>query len=386
MTPQLSVFLDLVRFAAAVWVAMAHLRMTKLSALDWVPSGGRDAVVIFFVLSGFVIAHAARCRPCFRDYAVARLARIYSVALPVLLLTVALDLIAVAWLEHGHYPLYQYGKLWLYLPFQALFLNEIWGFGEQAFSNVAYWSLGYEVWYYVIFAALSFLRGGMRVTAVLLLLAAVGPKLWILWPVWLLGAWLYSGIDRLTLGRTHARLLCLGAAALYIGYAVSGADDLLRRLPSDLIFGTYGQSPLGSAKQFLSDYVVAVLFAASVLGFRWSAWSLPAPHAIAACAGYTFTLYLLHVPVLFFIRALGVVDPLSAWHTAAVLATVGFATLLIAPLTEHRKRAWERLFERLVDHLPTRFATARLERYARGSKRGSAPAQKHSAGIGVRTR
>lgn len=348
MTPQLSLYLDLVRFIAAVVVVLSHLPQFGLSALPVLPSNGRDAVVVFFVLSGFVIAFATERRPRPLDYAVSRLARLYSVVLPVLLLTVGLDLIAIGFFDPASYPRYQYARLWLYLPFHGLFLGQIWDLREQAFSNAPYWSLSYEAYYYVIFAAMVFLRSWTRALVVGLLLLAVGPKLWLLWPVWLAGAWLHRNIDRLALPAAAARALCIGSVLLYAAYSLLGLDEILRRWPSVLLFGTYEQSPLGTARQFLSDYVVGVLFAANLVGFRHAGWSLPASRGIGRCAGYTFTLYLLHFPLLSFVRALGIADPGSLWHTAVALLGAGIVTVLVGQVTERRRAAWERLVRGLA--------------------------------------
>ena len=85
-----SVYLDLVRFLAALAVVLMHMRMFRLVSIPgsehWTLLG-RESVMAFFVLSGFVIAYTTQMRrPDALDFTVARAARIYSVALPVLLL------------------------------------------------------------------------------------------------------------------------------------------------------------------------------------------------------------------------------------------------------------------------------------------------------------
>ena len=61
MTPSLSLFLDLVRVLAAFAVFLSHASWhDHTGGLMWQLGGiGREAVDVFFVLSGFVIAHAA---------------------------------------------------------------------------------------------------------------------------------------------------------------------------------------------------------------------------------------------------------------------------------------------------------------------------------------
>src|SRR5688500_18002200 len=89
-----SLYLDLVRFAAAVLVFLHHWVYTRISGTSHTAIGGfgEDAVMIFFVLSGYVISYVAlEQKNSARDYAVNRLARLYSVVIPALVLTVVFD-------------------------------------------------------------------------------------------------------------------------------------------------------------------------------------------------------------------------------------------------------------------------------------------------------
>ena len=74
----LSLYLDLLRLAAALEVFAYHLAGLPNTGLDndlW-NAFGHEAVTIFFVLSGFVIPYAARSRePDPRMFVVARLTR-----------------------------------------------------------------------------------------------------------------------------------------------------------------------------------------------------------------------------------------------------------------------------------------------------------------------
>lgn len=87
--PATSAFLDVLRIAAALVVFVNHL------AQFWSPRTfavtapvAHGAVVVFFVLSGYVIAYSTLAREqSVRRCAVARLSRLYSVVIPALLLT-----------------------------------------------------------------------------------------------------------------------------------------------------------------------------------------------------------------------------------------------------------------------------------------------------------
>jgi hypothetical protein len=93
-----SLYLDLVRPAAAFVVLLPHVSFQGISGgrLRILGSVGVQAVDVFFVLSGFVIAHVRATRECdVRSYVVSRAARIYSVAIPALILTAVVDSIGL---------------------------------------------------------------------------------------------------------------------------------------------------------------------------------------------------------------------------------------------------------------------------------------------------
>src|SRR5437879_5863418 len=96
-----SLYLDLVRFSAAMIVFFEHFRERSRHAFyefwklhPFVYSHlnplSQTAVIVFFVLSGFVIAHVLATRertPL--EYAASRFGRLYSVVVPTLLLVFA---------------------------------------------------------------------------------------------------------------------------------------------------------------------------------------------------------------------------------------------------------------------------------------------------------
>src|SRR4029079_6548 len=142
-----SVYLDLLRFMAALMVFLSHLGGNIGG--HFLPSlapFGAPAVVVFFVLSGYVIAFVTANREATaRDYTIARCTRLYSVVVPTVALTGLLD-----WIGSGVSPaLYRKFELltgsgiWD-LPACLLFLNASGQHIVWPGSNEAYWSLGYE--------------------------------------------------------------------------------------------------------------------------------------------------------------------------------------------------------------------------------------------------
>ena len=134
--------------------------------------------MIFFVISGFVIAYTIDMRrsngPL--DFFVDRAVRIYSVAIPVLILCTILALVRPD-LFPGHpailRPTFSFFA-------NATFLSEAWYFDFTPYLDEPYWSLCYEVAYYLIFGIWSFARGWSRWLLLLVAVVIAGPKILIL--------------------------------------------------------------------------------------------------------------------------------------------------------------------------------------------------------------
>jgi peptidoglycan/LPS O-acetylase OafA/YrhL len=349
MNPTLSSWLDLCRILAALAVFVGHsvalgVAPSELTLL-WHRSAD-DAVTAFFVISGFVIAYTTRPGHSGAEtYALARLSRVYSVAIPAVLFALALDLVGMRFDPSQYSPTFQYPKLWLYLPLHWLFLGETWFGAIYPFSMAPYWSLGYEVWYYVLFGCITFLRGPTRMAVVALVLVAMGPRILLLLPIWWLGVWLFRGIDRLPLGRPAAIALMAASLAAYAGYMFSGLRTATDAASQQLyaLFNLVLPLPFhrGSTVHVLSDYVVALLFAAFVVGCASCRidFGKAGSAAIRAIAGYTFTFYLLHFTLLVFTRALGY-EHVGWGGYAAVLAAVLSTTWALAQVGEQRRHLY----------------------------------------------
>lgn len=346
MDSHFSRYLDLTRFSAAVLVVLTHYVQHGLLANA--PHFGREAVIVFFVLSGYVIAHTTSEKALsLKQYVVARSARIYSVALPVLLLCFLLVYLVDPVAALPDTLRYQARKPMLYLPLHLLFMGELWTLSETPPWLIQYWSLGYEVWYYVLFGVLYYLRGAKRVALGALVLLVMGYKLWLLLPVWLAGVALYRYQTPLALTRTQARLGWLASVAALGLYKYAGLDLTLRALGSAL--WPFDALPLGTAERYLADYLVAVLVCLNFLCARQAAFTslrwINVP--IRSLAGYTLTLYLIHGPVIGMWMLLSPHQRGSATDLLLLSICIGMATWLVGMVTEQRK-AW---CQQAVQHL-----------------------------------
>jgi len=148
MRRDLSAYLDLLRLGAALAVFISHVSWRQLSGgfLWQLRFIGHDAVMTFFVLSGFVIQYAVATKEkTLREYEIARLARLYSVVLPALILTFLLDRVGIA--HHpASYALSAESDPLFRITAGAVFLSQSW-WNIAVLSNIPFWSLQYASWH-----------------------------------------------------------------------------------------------------------------------------------------------------------------------------------------------------------------------------------------------
>ena len=365
IAPGLSLYLELLRLLAATEVVLFHINGFPLLGghrAAW-NAFGHEAVVVFFVLSGFVIAFAAQTREHTpKAYAVSRLTRIYSVALPCLLATVLFDRIGVALVPQLYDGLITDGSALVRLVLGGLFLNESWTVSAQMFSNTPYWSIAYEFWYYVIFAGLFYFRGWQRVALTALACLIAGYKILLLFPIWALGWGVYRWSQLRQVSPALGLLLFVQPAlVLYLDDSLSwtrhGGEWLARVIGQD-----NWRVGLSWSRYILTDTLLGFSMALHFIGAQaLSPWLERALRPVAAPVKWltarSFTLYLLHQPAMLLagavLIALGV-PLLGSW--AAFGATWGIV-LAFAQVTELQKHRLKPLVSWLLN-LP-RLLTAR---------------------------
>ena len=341
-----SIYLDLVRFLAAVAVLLTHLaykRFTGGLIIEW-RTYGNDAVMVFFVLSGYVIAHTVATRDReFRPYLMNRCARLYSVAIPAILLTLVLDHVGKAIAPAMYDGFWYQGSDPIGRVLHALsFTNELWFNSVRLFTNGPYWSLGYEFWYYMLFAAAFFLRGGQRVFWIGALTLLVGPKILLLFPIWLLGVWVHRVNTTRTLGPAAGWLLFLGSFVLYGLFRAAGLRDTLLHLTHELLGKRFVEGELVWSNEFISAYLIGALVAANFIGVHaLSAQLAPVlsrgEGVIRDWAGYTFSIYLFHYPILQFLAAVLPIRPSEAWSGVMLFVLTMALCRVLGDYTEKRK-------------------------------------------------
>lgn len=332
--------LDAIRALSAVLVLIGHTTQPVFSdGSAWAMPAAVAAVGAFFVLSGFLVEHTTATRHhSLQEFLQARFARLYSVLLPALALTYALDAIGIRinpgayeWFERGHAN-YLAG-----LPFHLTFLAQMHGIQGYPGSNTSTWSLCYEALFLVLFAALQFRRSWGAVAATFaIVLVLAGPHVFAFMPLWAAGSALHAWLLGADL---RSRLLRL---ALVMALAIVAAA---------LVFG--GIWPLGKLAlfpQLLAGAALASILIALAHFCRRPLWR-PFANVTAWCARRSYTLFLLHYPMLLLATAaLPFLRTSGGWRlvVAAGVAVICYAA---AELVERERSWWHRLVTRLVGRI-----------------------------------
>jgi peptidoglycan/LPS O-acetylase OafA/YrhL len=322
----LSTYLDFVRVGAALVVLLSHAWEAFLPNHQ-LPWPGHQAVIVFFVISGFVIAHVSATKEKeLGDFALSRAVRILSVTIPALVLS-----LAVAWLIGS--PL---REAFDQTAINFVFLGQSWFLNIMPSTNQPYWSLCYEVFYYAIFAAAVFPRdhrakAGWTICVCLL----AGPKILLLMPCWLCGVVLYRNLNYFHMSEKAS--LCLFFVSIVI-YALFFWFNVSVHIRDTLeVYAPQFIDEISASNQFIGDFVLALIVSANFLAvskMNGTAihWVASQGRFISQCAGFTLSLYLYHQPVIFLLKHFGAISWLGVILTLAV-------PIALAPLTEHRRGA-----------------------------------------------
>lgn len=362
-----SVLLDMLRGLAAVLVLLDHWRnlmfvdYPMLTQPHWVlaavpyllTSAGHQAVVVFFVLSGYLVGGSVfrsldSGRWNWLNYLLHRLVRLWIVLVPGLLLCVAWDLLGL----HLHRaPLLYGGANYNHLVSAVLPRLSVLVFTGNVFfvgglhvptlgSDGALWSLAFEFWYYLLFPLALILmrrqtswRTRIVLGAVLLVCVAVaGRSVLESFPIWLLGAWL----ARVRVPRP-GRLFSQGILVIY-----------------PLIF--FGTIKLHLLPGLWQDYGLGLATAALLLVLLTKTEKADAGRLYnrfsRVLASFSFTLYVAHLPLLLLLTSLlegdGRWQP--GWDSLSLGTTVLAMTLAysyaLAALTEFRTEGVRKAIER----------------------------------------
>jgi len=313
-------FLDILRGLAAFYVLVGHAKwllwegytegyknhpelysfIDKIQVFGFASFAfGHQAVMLFFVLSGFVIHYSSYNQSLksgefsILTYLGKRIKRIYPPFLFAILLTFVLDMVGM---NLGYNIYFGTTNFWLMnkniisdLSVETLLGNlgmlqtlvtPVWG------TNGPLWSLMYEWWFYILYIPVFFINKKQPVITALIIGLIFIASLYI--PVeiykWVtvinyFFAW-YLGVivADIYMGRIQG-VKTIGGLALFIGFVLVG--------------GTY----IMGAK-YMNDYFIAIVFVGVIYMSLKYYMKLKAFSILQPLSDFSYTLYVIHMPIL----------------------------------------------------------------------------------------
>ncbi|MFL0797682.1 MAG: acyltransferase [Cellvibrionaceae bacterium] len=357
MNKQFSIYLDLLRFVAAGFVFLSHVTMFAGGWLWQLAAFGHEAVVFFFVLSGFVIAYVVyeREEKAFK-YTVNRLSRIYSVTIPALLLTIILYYGGHAISPEAFQDLDKRLLDPVWTLFSGLFfINQSW-VGTPMLSNLPYWSLGYEVLYYCFFGVFVFTKGWLRLLLLLGVVGVMGPSILLYLPIWLTGVWCFRNLNRFQLSLRRSVLLYVVSIFGIFVFVREDVQNIVNLYAKDLLGESVYGWLLEPADKFAADYLLAVFVTLHLYAgyhvisqkYHFSEWW---EKVIRYFSAHTFSLYLYHMPMLYFVSAVVPYDSNPILNIVSCWLLIPLSILLLSTYTENKKASYQTFFSRGLGRL-----------------------------------
>jgi peptidoglycan/LPS O-acetylase OafA/YrhL len=338
MSPGVSAALNALRTLAAVYVLVHHVFQSRgiFGGPAFLLAFGQESVLVFFLLSGFVIqaSEAGRVSTDLRGYSLRRVARIYPLLIAAMLISTI-----IAWLQHRLADGFSWSSL-----FGTLAALQDDGGRKPGVIVLPYlrndplWSLSYEVWFYALFPMATAMRQRVGARMGDWMIASIGMLsllIYVLLPnfpcliigffqIWWLGARLadsWRGRQPVWQTTWVTQLGLLGSALICFGFAEwRGFPFAIAEFPWLLV------------RQFL---VALLLFYGLVFLVQrpWSQRIEKLSGAFAFSASLSYGIYVLHFPVL--------IDT-GFYRSAGGLLAGGLLLFLLCWLLDRKLSLWLR--------------------------------------------
>ena len=288
-----SIYLDMLRIIAALTVFFYHiyfLRYPNDNVTHILDKLSHLAVIVFFVISGFVIAYTSSSKiSTLNNYLIVRLSKLFSVVLPALMITGIIQFILKMYFSNILGPFVK-GLSFSHYMISGVFCNEIWFYSAAPALNTPLWSLSYEFWYYIIFGLFYYRSGGFKsLVPGILACVVAGPKILLLMPIWLFGYFAYTLSPRINI-KSSVRWIIVFCILLITAVLIKVITPVAK-------LGVY---PLVYANQFSTDWIIGFSIALSFcfLPLHSAGVNQFFYKAVRAGAELTFPLYVLHFPLI----------------------------------------------------------------------------------------
>lgn len=351
-----SSYLDFLRIFSAVVVVVSHYPLTEFqAAITTRFNFGYDAVVVFFVLSGYVISYAAdQVDKTWKYYVINRCSRIFPVSIAAVVVSFLLLWFLNFYGFIGAGSAEQLNNVPYVSMVSVFFLNEVWWTDLRPFGNGPYWSLSFEVWCYVIYGFCLFLRGYIRIFFIFFAFLITGPKQVLIFPIWFAGVLAYKYRNKFSISRRNLWSLAIFPLIGYFIVQLSQPRDW-----SYPVIGYHVEHWLGrgldGAANFGWGYILSVLVSVHLFAVNrleapklWGGGN--AQKWLKILSGYTFSLYIFHYPLFLFFNAVFGIE-FGAYKLLDLILAYSctlFCIFILATVFEHRKKTYRALLARFL--------------------------------------
>ncbi|MFN8416201.1 MAG: acyltransferase [Cytophagaceae bacterium] len=298
-------FLDLLRSCSAIYVVIYHLfqKINVHPILKLLFSFGQEAVIIFFVLSGFVIYYSVSEKKeiTIKKYIKSRALRIYPIMIFSMMFSYLLFTLT--------------NNFSISFPIKS-FLNNL--FMLQDFStgkpgtwvnpfmhNTPLWSLSYEWWFYMLFIFLYFYLSEKLSYWVAILTSIIGLGLYLIIPnqiglwfmyfiIWWFGVEIAKLYKSTSANNISKRVIYISMTLIVILLVFITIAVKMYYSGLELQFGIY---PI----LFIRHFTLALIFGWFLIVFKNKLLQhFNKSNVLVLFAPYTYALYVLHYPLLEF--------------------------------------------------------------------------------------
>ncbi len=299
-----SIVISVLRALAALQVVAAHVRAQFFPSLKGLEEPtmwyqvlafftgfAHQAVVLFFLLSGWLVGGSLLNRlhrpGALAHYAIDRVTRLWIVLIPAFVFSLVAGAVTLE-IDPTHSSMARENAY-----SGTAFIGNLFGLQDMVVprfgDNFALWSLANEIWYYAMFPALVLCAAGTTPAtrwcsgaALLLMLACLSFPITLFFLIWLLGV----GFSRVRIhaARWQRWVMLAGLLAVSVFFRLAGSNDKLVE------------------ESFVQDLVFSLVFLVLLASLQYRAGPQPWIGRLkklgGVLAGFSFTLYVLHVPVI----------------------------------------------------------------------------------------
>ena len=356
-----SFYLESLRVFAAFYVFIFHIGSESINNKQYLSNEkfvktlnlnyttANCCVMIFFVLSGFLITtSASKPNLTFKSFIVNRLGRLYSVLLPALVVSFLFSF----FFRFFNFSIGQSLEN-LSLPIPRFLLNFF--FLGQAYTlcsvpplNRPFWSVQYEFIYYLIIGIAFLIKKWYKYFLLLIVVVISWIKILLLFPVWFMGSILYYINLKYKLNKFISVLFFIVSTYLIVCCLFNSSFLPFQKSTSDnRLFGytlflswNYKANYIFGFLVFLNMYSVFQICDTSINKVGTNKIFIYLFEKLKIVGNCTYTLYLFHTPLLFFYSTILPYNRFNTLHIFGLFLLVLTTVYFIARLTEWRVLFW----------------------------------------------